>query len=290
MKRMMTISAAGAALALWATAAAAIDVAPGDYTILPDGTTVGLLYYQYSTSNHLTLPGASNVPDSDLDVSVGVLRGLHYSEIGTYPVLFQAVLPVGGFTTARIGGVDQDRFAGLGDLTLGASFWPVSPSNPETGTTLGLTMFVTAPTGNYDLTGVSIGGGAWVVTPQAGLIQGLGSGFYLDATADAAFSFDHDEGAATVSRKPSYQGQIALRKQFTPQTSISVGYSGQFGGALKVNGIETGLETRRDQIRLYANTFLTPSLQLQGMIGHDLHVEGGFKTGALAEIRLLKLF
>lgn len=290
MVRKLAATLCAAALVLISPTARAIDVAPGDYAIMPPGTNVGLLYFQSSTSNELRLPGTGKVPNSKLDTSVAILRGLSYSQISGIPLLVQAVLPMGRITTARIGGVSQGVSDGIGDLTLGASLWPVSPSNPETGTTLGVTTFITAPTGRYDAADISLGKGTWTITPQVGLIQGLGAGFFIDATLDAAFTVGHNEGGARISIDPAYQAQIALRKQFTQQTSFAIGYSGQFGGDQKVNGVKTGLKTRRDQLRLYGNTFILPGLQLQAMVGRDLHVEGGFKTGIVGEIRLLKVF
>lgn len=269
--------------------ARAIDVAPGDYAIAPSGTTIGLLYFQHQSADKFELNGG-NVPDSELDANAMVLRGLYYSEAFGMPALYQAVLPVVGFPTARIGGIDQSTSEGVGDLTLGFSVWPVQPDNPDTGTTLGFTLFLTAPTGNYDIDDVSVGTGAWTLTPQVGLIQGLGNGFFIDAVADAAFSFDHDEDGATVSREPAYQVQAALRKQVSPTTSVSFGLSSQWGGKVEVGGVDTGLRTRRDQLRLYANSFVTPTLQLQGMLAKDIHAEGGFEEGNMVELRLLKLF
>ncbi len=290
MVRKLAATLCAAALVFISPKARAIDVAPGDYVIMPPGTNIGLLYFQSATSNKLTLPGTAKVPNSRLDTSVVVLRGLSYSQVAGIPLLVQAVLPMGRISTARIGGVNQGVSDGIGDLTLGASLWPVSPSNPETGTTLGLTAFVTAPTGRYDSADISLGKGTWTITPQAGLIQGLGGGFFIDATLDAAFTVGHTEGGARISVDPAYQAQVALRKQFTQQTSFAVGYSGQFGGDQKVNGVKTGLKTRRDQVRLYGNTFVLPGLQLQAMVGRDLYAEGGFKTGFVGEIRLLKVF
>ena len=88
----------------------------------------------------------------------------------------------------------------------------------------------------------------------------------------------------------AYQAQIALRKQFSPTTSVSLGLSSQTGGKVEIGGVDTGLRTRRDQVRLYANTFLTPTVQLQGMLAKDIEVDGGFKSSSVIELRLLKLF
>jgi len=284
-----------AALALTALAflgaapARAIDVAPGDYAITPAGTNIGLLYLQHQSAGSFDLNG-TDVPDSKLDANALVLRGLHYTEAFGMPALFQAVLPVVGFPTARIGGANPPTAEGIGDLTLGFSVWPVQPATPETGTTLGLTLFVTAPTGKYDVNKISAGSGTWTVTPQIGLIQGLGGGYFLDVTADVAITRDHRENGVTVSRKPAPQVQAALRRQISKASSVSLGLSSQWGGKVEIGGTDTGLRTRRDQVRLYANSFVSPTLQLQGMLAKDIKAEGGFKNDAVVELRLLKLF
>lgn len=289
MRTKFTTIIASAVLALGIAPAWAIDVAPGDYRINPAGTNIALLYLQHQSADSFTLNGA-DVPGSKLDVNAAVFRGLHYSEAFGMPAMYQAVLPVVGFSSATIGGANQTTSEGIGDLTLGFTLWPVQPDNPETGTTLGFTMHVTAPTGNYDVNDISAGSGAWTLTPQVGLNQGLGKGYFFDAYFDAAFAFDHDERGATVSHDPSYQLQAYLRKQFSPKTSISAGFSSQRGGKVKVGGVDTGLRTERDQFRLYANTFVTPTVQVQGMLAKDFNVDGGFENDHTIELRLLKLF
>lgn len=274
---------------LTATPAAAIDVSPGDYTVLPSGTTIGLLYFNYGTSKTLNVDGAGNIPGSKLQTEVGLLRGLHYTDIGGVPVLFHAILPFGSISTARIGGVDQPVDDGFGDLTLGATVYPIH-SNDPTGTTLGFSTFISAPTGAYDANKLSLGSGTWTFTPQIGLQQGLGNGFFLDVYADTAFRLDHTESGQDISRSPSTELQAYLRYQFDQKTSVSFGYAGFFGGKSEVNDVYTGLKTRSDQLRLFANTFVLPDVQLQGMVGTDLDAKGGFKQDFVTQVRLMKLF
>ena len=282
---------AAAGLALAPAAAHAIDIAPGDYTVLPAGTSLGLTYFQYTTSDSLHVVGPGDIPSSELKTAVGLLRGLHYSSIGGVPVAVQVILPVGGFPEARIGGMDQQTAGGLGDLTAGFTVFPVNTDKGEFATTVGLSAFVTAPTGHYDFGDVSLGSGTWTATPQVGVIQGLGNGFFFDGAADVALRRDRDEaGGLTVSQDPSFQLQAYLRYQVSKATSVSFGYSGTFGGEAWVNDRKTGLETRSDQFRLFANTFVTPTVQVQGMIGTDVHAEGGFKQDLVTQIRLLKIF
>ena len=79
-------SMAVAAAALVATPAQAIDVDAGDYTALPAGTKLGLLYYQHAQRNRL-YAGGDRVPiDARLDSDVGILRGVYFMEIGGFIV------------------------------------------------------------------------------------------------------------------------------------------------------------------------------------------------------------
>jgi len=274
--------------------AAAIDIMPGDYTVLPSGTNLALLYGQYTTSSKLKVDGVGSIPDSKLGTAVGIARYVHFDTFAGVPVAVQAFIPFGGFTDARIGGFDLRTKDGLGDLTMGFTFWPVSSADPR-GTTIGITSYVTLPSGSFGgtpgTTGTaSLGSGTTTFTPQIGLIQGLGNGFFLDASADVAIRSDFTDFGFNYSRDPSYQAQAYLRYQFSKTTNVSFGYSGLFGGKDFVNGTYTGTKTRSDQLRLFASTFLAPTVQLQGMIGTDIAAEGGFKQDFVGQVRLLKIF
>jgi len=288
-RHLLAACALSAFVALSVGPAAAIDVSPGDYAVLPSGTTIGLLYFNYATSDTLKIDGAGTIAESKLQTEVGLLRGLYYSDIGGVPVLLHAILPFGSISTARIGGADQPVADGFGDLTLGATVYPIH-SNDPTGTTLGFSTFISAPTGAYDANKVSLGAGTWTITPQIGLQQGLGNGFFLDVYADTAFRLDHTEGGQDISRSPSAELQAYLRYQFDQKTSVSFGYAGFFGGKSEVNGTYTGLKTRSGQLRLFANTFVLPDVQVQAMVGTDLNAEGGFKQDFVSQLRLMKLF
>lgn len=275
--------------ALSAFEAHAIDTSPGDYTLLPPKTAIALQYFQYSTTDDIRFDGVGKVPGSKVEAVMGVSRFLYYGEAGDLRYGLQAYLPYGWFSEARIGGTAVPEGNGLGDLTVGATAWLIQPSNPVTGTTLAATAFLTLPTGNYDPAGVSMGSGTYTLTPQIGLIQGLGGGFYFDGTLDVALSRDHDEGGVTLSRDPSYQAQAYLRYQPSQRTSFSAGYSGKFGGEAYADDIYTGSKTRVDSLRLFANYFLTPTLQFEGMLSREFRAEGG-PANAVTQIRILKIF
>lgn len=271
--------------------AAAIDIMPGDYGVVPAGTTLALLYGQYATSNSLHVGGVGDVPDSDLGTAVGIARFVHYLDVNGLPVGVQTLIPFGGFTEAKIGGAKQDTEQGLADAILAVSAWPVNTEGPY-GTTVGGTVYVGLPTGKHsgDAGTLSLGSGAWTITPQIGVVQKLGDSLVLDAAADVAFRTNHNDHGLQHSRDPSIQLQAYLRYQISPTTSAAFGYSGLFGGEEEVDDVRTGIKTRSDQLRVFGATMLSPTVQVQGMLGTDLHASGGFKQDLVATVRLMKIF
>lgn len=284
-----TFMTAGILAALTVAKAQAVDIAPGDYAYLPAGTGLAVGYLNYGSSSTYKLPNGTSVPNSRLESVVAVARGVYYSEFAGQAFAVQAILPFGGITQARVGGANLPTANGLGDLVLSPVWYPIHSSAP-TGTTIGLATYLTLPTGNYSVTKASLGSGTVAITPQLGVIQGLGSGFFFDGALDAAFAFNHNDQGIRISQDPSMQAQAYLRYQISKATSASFGYSGTFGGQVRYNGINQASKTRVDELRVFANTFLTDTIQLQGMIGTDVNASGGFKQDVVAQIRLLKVF
>ncbi|MFT4249714.1 MAG: transporter [Pseudomonas sp.] len=284
-----SLAASAAALLSLSAPCLAIDGSPADYTWFPSGTKLFLLYGQYSSASSLRLDGIGELPQSRADILLGLVRGVSYQEVAGMRTSVQFFVPFATIPTARIAGVDQPVSNGVGDLTVGATLYPLASSDP-TGTTVGVTLFVGAPTGNYQLGNVNLSTGTWVVTPQAALIQGLGNGVFFDAIVDMAFTRSKVHQGVKIEQDESSQIQTYLRYQFSPATSVSVGYSGRWGGEQYVDGVYAGTRTRNDQVRIVGSTFITPKSQLQLLLGRDVKVEGGFKNDLVAQVRYAMLF
>ncbi|AOK29737.1 MULTISPECIES: transporter [Burkholderia] len=291
MKAKLTRSAvmAGTLLAI-STSASAIDIYPGDYTILPPGTTLALGYIGYTPSSDFRLDGVGRVPDSSLDQTVGIARVLHYTQIGAMPVAFQAFLPFAKLTDVKVGGSPLPTNNGLGDLTFGATAFLVNRPDPQYGTTVGFTAYFSVPTGKYDYGRVGAGAGTVVFTPQLGVIQGLGRNLFLDAALDVAAQPGQDDHGHRISVRPSVELQTYLRYQVTPATSVSFGYAGTFGGKQYVDDAYTGQKTSTSQLRLFASHMLTPTWQVSGMLGKAISAEGGFQNRYSVQLRVMKIF
>lgn len=287
-------SLASVAATAWAVSfavpAAALDVMPADYTILPAGTTLGLGYLQHSSSDRLKIDGLGKVPNSSLDTTIGLARVLHYSQIGNLPVGYQAFLPLARLSNARIGGQRPGVSDGIGDLTLGFTAFLMQPADAARGTTLGVTGYLSLPTGSYDEDELSVGAGTYTVTPQIGVIHGLGNGWFVDATADVSFLKDHREGGLKYSTDPITHLQAYMRFQPSMERSYAVGYSGLFGGKQDVGGSYTGQKSRSDTLRLVATQMLAPTWQIAGMLSTDVRAEGGFRDKYGVLVRVMKIF
>jgi hypothetical protein len=290
---MEKMRAAGLAVALGLIAAAgpamAIDGTAGDYTYPGDGVKLLLLYGQYQSADSFNLDGAGEVPDSKLSLTFGLLRGVSYQDIAGMKTALQFFVPVAHFNNARIGGGVPGTSGGLGDLTIGATIYPLTSNEPN-GTTVGATLFVTMPTGNYELGQPSIGSGSWSVTPQFALQQGLSRGFFWDSYVDATFTKSREHDGVEVSTDPSYQLQTYLRYQLSPTTALAVGYSAKRGGKQSLDDAYAGTKTDSDQIRLQANTFISATTQVQLLLGKDVSAEGGFENDIVAQARIGLVF
>lgn len=272
-------------------AAQAIDVDVGDFVPAPDGTTVGLLYYQHAVRDRLHAQGRQAVADPRLVSDVGIARMVHYTRIGGLAFAPQVLVPFGrldaGRDTATLG-----RTSGVGDIILAAPFWPINDAASRTY--LGIAPYLYLPTGSHDRNrALNLGENRWKFDLQTGFVKGLTDKWFVDLTADVMFhgkSDNHGGTGATLRQKPLYQGQAFLRYQFTPGANIFVGLSQTRGGETRVDGVNRNDASRQRKASIGGSWFIEPTTQLLVAFGRDLQVENGFKENARINVRLLQVF
>lgn len=284
-------SATIATLLLSSGYANAVDIDAGDYTALPPGTNLAMGYYQFATRDSLYSDGDKAPINAKLDSQIGILRGVHFTEIGGYTVDPQFLLPVGKLEgkedTSGLGDA-----SGLGDLTLAATVWLVN--KPESNTYFGITPFLYLPTGSYDRAdALNLGENRWKYALQAGYITGLTPRVSLDLAADVTIYGDNDKFGstkATLEQDPSYQFQGFLRYQLTSQLDLRTGVSHTLGGETSVNGVDQDDRLSHTKMTLGTAWSVTPALQLMANYGRDLSVDNGFKEQHRINLRVLKAF
>jgi len=285
------LACAVALLAGFTPTAHAVDVEAGDYTALPEGTNLGLLYYQHAERKSLYADGHKAPIDARLDSDIGILRGVHFMKLGDFIIDPQFLLPFGSLRAKDdTKGLGND--SGTGDLILASTIWLVN--DPAKRQYFGITPYVYAPTGSYDKDhALNLGENRWKYVLQAGYITGLTEKLTLDLVGDVTVFGNNDDygpSGATLKQSALYQGQAFLRYNFTERFDIRAGVSRLWGGETKVDGARMDDKPETRKFTVGASYFVTPGTQLMVNYGRDLSVENGFREEDRINLRLLQIF
>lgn len=285
------VAACAMALAAASPGAHAVDVDAGDYTALPDGTNLAIVYYQHATRDALFADGDKVDVDAGLDSNVGILRGVHYMDVGGYIVDPQFLLPFGRLEAkddlSALGDAD-----GMGDLILAATVWLVN--DPKNSTYFGITPFLFLPTGDYDKKdALNLGENRWKFALQAGYITQIAPKLLLDVVADVTVYGDNDDFGPTgakLEQDPSIQLQGFLRYQMSDTWDLRAGISHTTGGKTEVDGVSQNDRLQTTKVSVGTGVFVTPTVQFIANYGRDVDVRQGFREDNRLNLRLLKVF
>lgn len=283
----------GLAAAMPAQAQTAVD--PGDYTPLPPGTDLALVYGQFINRDELKLPGGTTLKDdTNLNTSVALFRYVHFTKIGPFVVDPQIIVPVGSVHNAHVGGQDLGSSTGIGDAVVFATIWFVNKPSPDHATFFGFSPIVGIPTGTYDRNNaVNFGNNRWSFDPQIGFIQGLGRNVTLDLYGDVNFFTANDDVgrlSQRLTKKPVFHVQSWLRYALPDKkTSLSIGTASFWGGKESLDDVYTGTRTEHQQIRVAVQKFVAPKWQLELIGGRDVQAREGFREAARVQFRVLKI-
>ncbi len=271
--------------------AAAQEIQPYEFTPLPAGTNLAMLYYIYGHNTEFNIARGPTFKGK-LETNVGVGRYVHFWEVAGRPVGIQLFQVFGSLSGGNIAGQRLGSAFGAQNLALSAFVFPYV--NPASKTNTNVTVFLYPPTGTYDnRSPLNVGDNRWRGNVQLGLTQGFGEHFGFDAEFDTMFYGDAGNsfpGTRTISQDPSYRVQFWANYRWSPAFSTSLGYEGTFGGDQKANGFLDGGKTEVQRIRANAALFLTPRVQTMLELNHDVHVVGGFKQDFGTQVRLLYAF
>ncbi|MEA1079923.1 transporter [Marinobacter qingdaonensis] len=287
-------SALALATGLGATSAQAAEIAtdPGDYTPLPAGVNLGLLYGQYATRDTVYSDGDKVPVDAGLDTTIGLARFVHYMDIGGIIVDPQIIVPFGKVELKEtFGPLQPTSESGVGDPIVGATAWVLN--QPEAQQWVGLSAFVSVPVGQYDEDKgpVNIGENRWKGIFQAAYVKHLSNRVVLDLIAEYSVYGDNDDFLGVTREQDDAQSlQAHMRYLLPEQSHLALSYYHSFGGETTVGGQEQDDRVNTNRWLATYATFVAPTVQLQVQAGQDIHVENGFEEEARVNLRVLKVF
>lgn len=269
----------------------ALDVDPGDYTPMPDGTKLGLVYLQHAERDDYYVRGNRLSDKYNLQSDVAILRGVSYQEFAGLLTNIQLLLPFGHLSAG--GDIKtMGSETGMGDPILANAIW--IHQDPSANRALGITQYLFLPLGDYSKNKeLNIGENRWKYVLQGGYMHGIGSHVILDFVADVTFFGDNDSYSPddlTMKQRPQYQMQGFARYKLSERATIHVGYSRLWGGEREVDGTDLKDESGQEKLMLGGSYFVTPKAQLLATLGRDISVDNGFKEESRLNLRLLYVF
>ncbi|MFL1417382.1 transporter [Pseudomonas fildesensis] len=274
----LTLSALFASLAPLAQADVKPD--PGDYTALPQGTDVVVLYQQNPRGDKVYSGGKKVADNLGLDLTVGVLRLIHFTEFFNTGLTWdpQIVIPFGYQKT----GATDSKNSGLGDITFGGTVWTIADLAKNEH--LGWSVFVTAPTGSEKNQGFALSDNRWALDFQVGYIKGLTDKITWDVIAETEF---YDEQRSTDAKKdPLLQLHNHLRYNFTPDTYAAISYRHNWGARETLDHETLATSRSNGTVGFTVATMLGKQVQVLGQLMHDTSVREGVKIDNSLQFRL----
>ncbi len=288
----LSLKLAGLAAACMVAAAPAhaIDVDAGDYTALPAGTNLGLVYYQHAERDRVYANG-NQVAGGNLASDVGILRFVHFMNIGGYTVDPQILLPFGSLrASGDLSALGSG--SGVADPILAATVW--LQNDPQKKQYFGITPFIFVPVGSYNKDkALNLGENRWKFVLQAGYITPLTDKFTLDLVGDVTFFGNNNKYGpteATLKQDAQVQTQAWLRYNVTDTFDVRAGVSRVFGGETKVNGVAQDNSPNTSKFSFGFAWFPAPTVQVLGTYGRDISVHNGPMESNRFNLRVLKVF
>ncbi|WP_455926326.1 transporter [Pseudomonas putida] len=266
------------------TAQADIKPDSGDYAALPPGTDLALLYQQNPRIDKSYLGGHKGADNLDLNLTVEVLRLVHFSEFFNTGLIWdpQIIVPYGHQDI----GASGQKNTGIGDVTFGATVWTLA--DMERNRHLGWSLFITAPTGADKNQGFALSTNRWAADLQVGYVHGFDSHWTWDVIGETEFYGEQRDTGA--HRDPLVQLHNHLRYNFTPQTSVALSYRHNWGSRETLDGEVLDSSHNNGTVGFSATTMLGKQWQLMGQYWRDVTVRSGPMTEHSIQFRLAYIY
>ncbi len=271
------------------------ELEPRAYSPNPVGVNFLVAGYVHSDGGVLFDP---SLPFSDVEATLdaaAVGYGRTFGVFGRSANAALAVPYVTGDVSGNIGETHRSTSrSGLGDIKLklginllgGAALTPREFSQRKPQTTLGASLTVAAPTGQYDPQKlINIGTNRWAFKPEIGVSQPLGH-WYLEAYAGVWLFSDNDDfyGGQHREQDPLASLQAHVSYTFRPRLWLAADATWYRGGDTKIDGVRRAdlQENTRAGLTLSVPVAARQSLKFTWNEGTSTRIGGDFTTYGVA--------
>jgi hypothetical protein len=233
------------------------DLTPRAYTVTPVSSNAVILTYAFS-DGELNFDPTLPITDASGTINMGVLTLYSsFSFFGRSANVNGSLPYAGGEIRGLLGGDAREvHRAGTSDVSfrfstnlIGApALTPAAyVKTPAAKATLGASLKVVLPTGQYDPTRlINVGNNRWAFKPELGYTRRVRSvvvdayaGLWLFTANDNFFATDHESPGKTRTQDPITALEFHVSYDVKPRLWISADINYWYGGKTSVNGVES---------------------------------------------------
>ena len=307
--------------------AAQLDLMPDDYVVRPDTTQVTLNYIQRrqvgayvngslpNASVRISpflppIPLAKTVIESEI-ASIRLSKFMTLGEFTIAPVLVASYRDIDNTSSSLSPLLDMQKVLGKGaqgvhgDIGVGGTLWLVN--KPEQHEFLGVTAFMTLPTGDYDARrNINLSENRWRFVLSGGWVKPLGDKWVSEFSPEIAWYGENREfrdysqaryllntnlkGTDDLSQEKSYALTETLRYKFTAKFHVFGMAQVNRGGKTYVNNIKFGGEVDNTRMALGALYYTESGNQWLVRYMKDTEIENGLRLADELTVRYMHYF
>jgi hypothetical protein len=272
-RRARDLFVAALLLGTWSVPVSAQEIEPGAFSPSPVGVTFVLVGAGQSTGGVLTDPSLP-VDDVDAEIYAGVLGlGRTFGLFGrsATAAIAQPYLDA-DFTGTLDGEPAAASRSGFGDTKMrlavnllgNPAMTPQEFARRKPQTTLGVSLSISAPTGEYyPAKLINVGTNRWAIKPEIGVVHPIGN-WHLEASAGVWLYEDNSDffGGRHREQDPLASVQAHLSYTFRPRLWLAFDATYYTGGETTVDGVEK--DDRQSNSR-YGATLSVPVTRRQSV-------------------------
>lgn len=310
-----------------AVQAAQLDLMPDDYVVKADTTQVTINYLQRrqvgaylngslpNTSVRISpflpaIPLAKTVIESQI-ATLRLSKFMTLGEFTVAPVLVASYRDIENTSSSYSPLVNMQKILGEGaqgvhgDIGVGGTVWLVN--KPEQHEFLGVTAFLTLPTGDYDARkNINLSENRWRFVLSGGWVTTLGEKWVNEFSPEIAWFGENREfrdytqvkyllntrlkGTEDLTQEKSYALSDTLRYKLTPQLHVFGMAQINRGGKLYVNSVQFSGATDNTRMAVGALYYTEAGNQWMLRYMKDTNIENGLRLADEITLRYMHYF